>query len=316
MFSARGGAPVVFSMVMLLLVLSAHGYSGWGHPWARYGGVHDSYDHGYGHSYHPAFFDNNYDRYGGEDAYDGYFQRRNPCPQYRPVQLSGWRAAADQTLSVDVELPNVRNQDVRASLSSDGSTIHVKAWRPVPPRGLACLPPSASVSGDGRHEILGAEVRIPEIADGHGATMRELRGGLRFIAPRRHPTPTSDRSREHASTLRDRAHAQADPQSAVNAPRPSSTPMDVDGPSRSVRGDISPPRRAPPSGVASAASVAGGVDSGSQSPRRYAQPLMRRAMDLPTSTGISVEDAPFPWPEKAADASEGWLDNRGEFQFY
>jgi hypothetical protein len=37
---------------------------------------------------------------------------------------------------------------------------------------------------------------------------------------------------------------------------------------------------------------------------------------LPPSTGIEVEDAVYPWPEKTLDAVEGWVDNRGEFQFY
>jgi hypothetical protein len=34
------------------------------------------------------------------------------------------------------------------------------------------------------------------------------------------------------------------------------------------------------------------------------------------SADIVVEDEDFPWPEKKADAAEGWLDNRGEFQYY
>jgi len=37
---------------------------------------------------------------------------------------------------------------------------------------------------------------------------------------------------------------------------------------------------------------------------------------LPSSEGIEVEDADFPWPEKNDDASEGWFDNRGDFQYY
>jgi len=43
-------------------------------------------------------------------------------------------------------------------------------------------------------------------------------------------------------------------------------------------------------------------------------PVPRAA--LPSSDGIEVEDADFPWPEKNADASEGWFDNRGDFQYY
>jgi len=39
-------------------------------------------------------------------------------------------------------------------------------------------------------------------------------------------------------------------------------------------------------------------------------------MQLPPSTGIEVEEVDFPWPEKDPDASEGWIDNRGEFQPY
>jgi hypothetical protein len=31
---------------------------------------------------------------------------------------------------------------------------------------------------------------------------------------------------------------------------------------------------------------------------------------------VLVEDADFPWPDKNIDAAEGWMDNRGEFQYY
>jgi len=33
-------------------------------------------------------------------------------------------------------------------------------------------------------------------------------------------------------------------------------------------------------------------------------------------TDIQVEDSEFPWPSKNPDASEGWVDNRGDFQYY
>lgn len=42
----------------------------------------------------------------------------------------------------------------------------------------------------------------------------------------------------------------------------------------------------------------------------------RARLELPPSTGITVEDEEIEWPEKDADAASGWMDNRGEFQSY
>lgn len=34
------------------------------------------------------------------------------------------------------------------------------------------------------------------------------------------------------------------------------------------------------------------------------------------SDGVEVEDENFPWPEKKADAVDGFFDNRGDFHPY
>jgi len=45
--------------------------------------------------------------------------------------------------------------------------------------------------------------------------------------------------------------------------------------------------------------------------------LQRRPqIQLPSSEGLEVVEEDFEYPEKRADACDGWLDNRGEFQSY
>ena len=39
-------------------------------------------------------------------------------------------------------------------------------------------------------------------------------------------------------------------------------------------------------------------------------------VSLPPSDGIEIVEEEYEYPEKDADASEGWVDIRGEFQSY
>jgi len=268
----------------LIMPAPTESHSVFGHPWPGTRGFDDFYGHGRGHRT-PAFngygFGDGYD-----DDYDNYFQQRAPCPRYQSMHLSDWQVAANQQLVLDISLPNVRHQDMRASLSSDGSTIHMKAWRHLPARGRACLPAGASVSHDGRYEVLEADIPVPGMVDGERASMRELRGGMRISVPHRPrpqemsaprrgwPQATATRD-EGSSSGRSRTHANAHREAAATAALPGSR---------------------------------------TQGPSEYAR--ARVTVALPPSTGIQVEDDVFPWPQKNPDASEGWLDNRGDFQFY
>merc|ERR1712039_1017652 len=38
--------------------------------------------------------------------------------------------------------------------------------------------------------------------------------------------------------------------------------------------------------------------------------------ELALAQGVEIVEEEYPWPQKRADASEGWWDNRGEFHSY
>jgi len=78
-----------------------------------------------------------------------------------------------------------------------------------------------------------------------------------------------------------------------------STQPDID-----VQSPVSPTAVPPPSrsGTASATTTPTPVEL---------TPEQRKLIE-----GVEIVEEDFPWPEKRADAVEGWWDNRGTFQYY
>merc|ERR1712232_1508519 len=106
--------------------------------------------------------------------------------------------------------------------------------------------------------------------------MRQMHGGVRIAMPIRKLHRTSARHNTEGSSTR-RGAGQASVPEAVH-PQESIA---------SVRGRDLDAHRASAPGA----------------------PAERPHVVLPPSTGVLVEDAEFPWPEKNADAAAGWLDN-------
>lgn len=281
---------VALGGMLALLPTPISSQSVFGHPWASSRGVDDFYGHGYRH-HQPGFGNHGFGDWHDDD-YDDYFHRPAPCPRYQSMHVSDWKVASDQQIALDVALPHVRNEDMRLSLSDDDSNIHVKAWRALPARGRACLPESASVSRDGRYEILEANIAVPGIADGAKASMRPLRGGIRLLVPRR-PRPIDVSSVYQSQTQT--ANVRGEKSSSGRGHADGQTSRDQ-------------PR------VAASKTVGGDAKRYKKATHKYARSPVK--VTLPPSTGIVVEDAAFPWPKKNADASEGWVDNRGDFQYY
>ena len=64
----------------------------------------------------------------------------------------------------------------------------------------------------------------------------------------------------------------------------------------------------------------GGLEIFAKAPEPRAEPEMVKvdqvdSVDLP-SDGIEVTEEEYEYPEKDADAAEGWFDVRGDFQLY
>jgi hypothetical protein len=213
-------------------------------------------------------------------------KRPRPCPQYEPLQTSEWRDISGLKLGLRVSLPNVEYENMDVRLGKDGTTMHVRGVRGLPVYGRRCLPRGAHMSSDGRYEILEVDVSVPAEGDAQKNHVRHVRGGLQIEVPRRArpPMPPSRRhSKRNGATAQDAQsgsiHAETQQVSAQDTAQ--SSPLKYN----SVR------------------------------PMRLGRPA-RTSIVLPPSTGIHVEDADFPWPDKNEDASEGWTDNRGESQSY
>lgn len=201
----------VAAAAIVLCWASVDAQSLFGFPGHRIGGFDD--DFGFGGS-----------SFGRQDdAYHPRAYHRPACPQYKPMQISEWqlvRSASGDGHKIQIILPQVRAQDRRTQLSSDGRYLEILGLRPVPVRGRfrapECLPQDAQVSRDGQHEILEASVPLPHGADVGRATVRQYgTQGVEVLVPGR-PTraqveqPTvsrpstlvTARSAEHAKRLR------------------------------------------------------------------------------------------------------------------
>lgn len=272
---------------LLILLQPAASFSRFGHPWAGNVGF-DGFHGPAPRKRSPVFhdYDNGYDA----NYYDDYFGRWNhaPCPRYEPLRVS----ASPNQLMFEVSLPGVKQQDMSAWLSDDSSAIHVQGLRALPTRGRACLPAEAKVSSSGRYEILEALIPVPVHGDYHRTTMRKIQGGLRISMPQR------VKSRIPASSVASKlAHTGVPRDSDFRSGFRQTTGQTAGAQPLEATHSVARERRTP-------------------ALRTHAQLKMRRRINLPPSTGIHVEDADFPWPEKSYDASAGWYDNRGDFQPY
>lgn len=201
----------VAAAVVTLCWASVDAQSHFGFPRHRFGGFHDELGFG-GSSLSRQ-----------DDAHHPYAYQRPVCPQYKPMQISEWqlvRSANGDRHKIQVVLPQVRAQDRRTQLSSDGRYLEILGLRPVPARGRfrapECLPQDAQVSRDGQYEILEASVPLPHGADVGRATVRQYgTQGVEVLVPSRpvraqteQPAATKPFTRataisaEHANRLR------------------------------------------------------------------------------------------------------------------
>jgi hypothetical protein len=185
---------------------------------------------------------------------------------------------------LNVALPGVREDHSNAWLSKDSKTVHVEAVRALPMGRRECLPVGSRVSGDGRYETLESVIRVPSMGDASGPSLRHVQGGLQIVMPQR-------------------------PQPAVSYSQPGKTSRSVDSGDHVAYGRGARPPSHPVTGQNEF------ISRHAQFPSRPIEPIHPQ-VHLPSSAGIVVEDAEYPWPEKHHHASTGWFDNRGEFQTY
>lgn len=155
--------------------------------------------------------------------------------------------------------------------------MRIQAARPVPRQGRACLPRSAHVSRDGRHELFHTKVSIPPTVDPYRAVLRPSQGGLQIVVPRHKPVHV-----EHQGTGNGNGNSKVSEVRRAE-PRPGAS------------------KEAAMEQVAMASSKHGNSPGGTSQVREQ-------------DAEVAEED--FPWPEKLADAAAGWWDNRGEFHEY
>merc|ERR1712048_1245483 len=192
--------------------------------------------------------------------------------------VSKWQEIEDGRVAVKIGLPGVHSDNQRVWLGEDGSTVHVRAARSLSAQGgRRCLPRNARLSQDGRSEILELGMPLPSVGvDASRTTIRNIRGGVELIVPKLRPS------------------------------KPPSTAQ------TSARGSMATSPSTP-----QVTKQAQGVTK--QSPPLRQSMLVQRPVQwwrLPPSDGVEVVDEDWPAEEKRADAAEGWMDNRGEFQAY
>lgn len=247
-----------------------------GHPWVGAGTFEDFYGSGLMHRF-PASYSSGHD----DHYYSSYLQE--PCPRYHALQHSGWKITEGQQIALQVLLPGVRSKHMHASLVSDSSSVHIQGFRALPPQGRACLPAQAKTTRDGRYEIIEATIPVPAIGNVHQASVKQFRGGLSISMPQH---IQDHQPSVHEQTRRSYNHQR---EGHVEATRPA---------------QMIPPSKLESSGTQS------------RKPSQQTRVASHSRVTIPPSTGVVVEDDDFPWPEKNLAASEGWLDNRGEFQPY
>jgi len=219
-----------------------------------------------------------------------------PCPQYRPLSLSEWSRTIAGHVQLRASLPGVASSHRWVWLSEDKSALHLRALRPLPARGASCLPQGAQLSADGRFEIFETTVPVPTRGDTSRATLREVANGLQITLPLRaaaSPGYASMPALSSPQSVYTASGKQAQARQTSSAPTPAAVTTSVGG-DRSAR-TVAMGAGAPASTLAAA----------SPTPE-----------ELALAQDVEIVEKDYPWPEKRADAAEGWWDNRGEFQYY
>jgi hypothetical protein len=129
-----------------------------------------------------------------------YVPFKAPCPQYEPVRMSDWKSQSGRKLTLDVELPKVEKQTLRTWLDADKSMIRIQGLRSLQTRDRECLPEDASITRDGRSEILEVSIPVPNEGMMQKWSAQHVQGGLRFSVPLKVQQQSSSQNVPHHST--------------------------------------------------------------------------------------------------------------------
>merc|ERR1712224_1091575 len=119
------------------------------------------------------------------------------------VRVPDWSLQPGNRLTSEIALPKVEPTTLRAWQDMDKSSIRVAGLRSISRRERECLPDHASVTADGRHEILEVTVPVPKEGMMQKWSAERIRGGIRLSVPlsvQLQPSPkTSSRHSESHS---------------------------------------------------------------------------------------------------------------------
>jgi hypothetical protein len=196
-----------------------------------------------------------------------------------------------------VTLPQVHTDNVHMRVV-DGKALRVQALRHVEASGgRFCLPSEATLSSDGRAEVLELLIPVPPGVDAKSVSAKRSREGLLLLAPRRAETY---KTQGHETQDKKSSQVGDDNHDARGVLAPSAIPANLRSSAVEQRNVGMKSDRAP-------ASSAG----------RFRQlPTQGQVLELPSSDGIEVDDAEWLEVEKDEDAASGWWDNRGDFHEY
>jgi len=158
------------------------------------------------------------------------------------------------------------------------------------------------LSTDGRFEVFETAVLVPPRGDAARATLRNVNNGLLITVPDIVVADFLEDVGVQGSSPPQPSQARSEAglhwKQTSNPPEPA----ELAGNAASVRREKQ---------VASEGETASpGVRASSTA---VVTPTPR---ELALAQGVEIVDEDYPWPEKLADASEGWWDNRGEFHDY
>lgn len=229
-----------------------------------------------------------FDPWGGS-AFDNSFGFSDrglpPCPQYEPMRISNWETMPTGHFLLRGTLPGVRSNGRRVWLDQSGTTLHIQAARRVPARGRRCLPPNARISSDGRHEVYETSVALPRAADAAGGTIQQTSNGIEVLLPLR------PEAKQHQPVMPHVEH-----ETRMN---PAQKPMHGEKQLRSVNSVAQDPSK-----------------THAIPPQLRESPTRTPKAPHKIPEGVEVNDVEPEEPAKNPNASEGWWDNRGEFQYY
>jgi len=202
------------------------------------------------------------------------------CPEYQSLAASAWSRTTAGDHLIKVTTPGITASQRRISVADDGGALRIQAFRPLHLLGgRACLPRTAHISGEGRHELLEGRLDFPPGADVSGATVRSVQGGVEI-------TVASSRKRHEGVRLRGSSEQEHASERRVRG--------------RHSQEDLEASKRL-------------GQATVEQEPSLPPQPSPR---DLALAQGVEILDEEYLWPAKNPDAATGWYDTRGDFHEY